>query len=96
LKVPRQTHEPDARAVSLYGQDKLDEESLAALHRRLRRRQEAIQQPLATLEAPLQVDFTVNRERLRAFPADMDHWMREGDVVRRKTLLREVYQEIRI
>ena len=42
------------------------------------------------------MDFTVNRERLRAFLADMDQWMREGDVVRRKTLLREVYQEIRI
>jgi hypothetical protein len=42
------------------------------------------------------VDFAVNRERLRAFLADMDQWMREGDVVRRKTLLREVYHEIRI
>ncbi len=84
------------RILDLYGQGKLDEESLAALNRRLRRRQEAIQEQLATLEAPLQVDFTVNRERLRAFLADMDQWMREGDVVRRKTLLREVYQEIRI
>jgi hypothetical protein len=36
------------------------------------------------------VDFTVNGERLRAFLADMNQWMREGDVVRRKTLLREV------
>jgi site-specific DNA recombinase len=84
------------RILDLYGQGKLDEESLSALNRRLRRRQEAIQQQLATLEAPLEVDFTVNRERLRAFLADMDQWMREGDVVRRKTLLREVYQEIRI
>jgi hypothetical protein len=41
------------------------------------------------------VDFTVNQERLRTFLAHMEHWMREGDVVRRKTLLREVYQEIR-
>ena len=53
------------RILDLYGQGKLDEESLAALNRRLRRRQEAIQQQLATLEAPLQVDFTVNRERLQ-------------------------------
>jgi hypothetical protein len=26
----------------------------------------------------------------------MDEWVHEGDVVRRKTLLREVYKEIRI
>jgi hypothetical protein len=31
-----------------------------------------------------------------ALLADMDQWMREGDVVRRKTLLREVYREIRL
>ena len=37
----------------------------------------------------------MNPERLRAFLADIDRWMRESDVVRRKTLLREVYQEIR-
>jgi hypothetical protein len=64
--------------------------------RRLRRRQDAIREQLATLEAPLEVDFTENQERLRTFLADMDRWMREGDVVRRKTLLREVYQELRI
>jgi hypothetical protein len=34
------------------------------------------------------MDFPVNRERPRAFLADMDQWMREGDVVRRRTLLR--------
>ena len=55
-----------------------------------------IREQLATLEAPLEVDFTVNQERLRTFLADMDRWMREGDVVRRKTLLREIYQELRI
>jgi Resolvase, N terminal domain/Recombinase/Recombinase zinc beta ribbon domain len=84
------------RILTLYGEGKLDEESLAQLNRRLRRRQGAIREQLATLEAPLEVDFTVKRERLRTFLADMDQWMREGDVVRRKTLLREVYQEIRI
>jgi hypothetical protein len=84
------------RILVLYGEGKLDEESLAALNRRLRRRQEAIREQLATLEAPLEVDFTVNQDRLRAFLADMDKWMREGDVVRRKTLLREFYNEIRI
>jgi hypothetical protein len=40
--------------------------------------------------------FRVNVDRLHAFVRDMETWMREGDVVRRKTLLREVYQEIRI
>jgi hypothetical protein len=33
----------------------------------------------------------LNVDRLRAFVRDMDGWMREGDVVRRKTLLRNVY-----
>jgi hypothetical protein len=84
------------RVLVLYGEGKLDEESLAALNRRLRRRQDAIREQLAMFEAPLEVDFRVNPERLRAFLADMNQWMREGDVVRRKTLLREVYQEIRI
>jgi site-specific DNA recombinase len=84
------------RVLDLYGQGKLDEASLEQLNRRLRRRQDAIREQLTTLEAPLEVDFTVNQARLRAFLADMERWMREGDVVRRKTLLREVYQEIRI
>jgi hypothetical protein len=53
---------------------------------------EAIREQLATLEAPPEVDFTVNQERLHAFLADMDKWIREEDVVRRKTLLRGVFQ----
>ena len=75
---------------------KLDETTLERVRRRLRRRQDAIREQLVTLEAPLEVDFTVNQERLRTFLGDMERWMREGDVVRRRTLLREVYQELRI
>jgi hypothetical protein len=84
------------RVLDLYSRGKLDETTLEQVSRRLRRRQDAIREQLATLEAPLEVDFTVNQERLRTFLTDMDRWMREGDVVRRKTLLREVYQELRI
>ena len=84
------------RVLDLYSRGKLDEETLEGLSRRLRRRQEALREQLDTLEGPLEVDFRVNRERLQAFLGDMERWMREGDVVRRKTLLREVYREIRL
>ena len=82
--------------LDLYNRGKLDEVTLEGLSRRQRRRQEALHGQLETLEGPLEVDFRVNRERLQAFLADMEQWMREGDVVRRKTLLREVYREIRL
>ena len=84
------------RVLDLYSRGKLDEVTLEGLSRRLRRRQEALREQLDTLEGPLEVDFRVNRERLQAFLGDMEQWMREGDVVRRKTLLREVYREIRL
>ena len=42
------------------------------------------------------MDFQVNTDRLRTFLNDLDAWMREGDVVKRKTLLRNAHQEIRL
>ena len=84
------------RVLDLYSGGKLDETTLEQVSRRLRRRQDAIRDQLVTLETPREVDFTVNQERLRTFLGDMERWMREGDVVRRRTLLREVYQALRI
>jgi len=84
------------RVLDLYSRGKLDEVTLEGLSRRLRRRQEALREQLDTLEGPLEVDFHVNRERLEAFLGDMERWIREGDIVRRKTLLRKVYREIRL
>ncbi len=71
------------RVLDLYSRGKLDETTLEQASRRLRRRQDAIREQLATLEAPLEVDFTVNQERLHAFLADIERWIREGDVVSR-------------
>ncbi len=82
--------------LDLYAKGSLDEETLAAVTARLRKRRAAIAGQLETLEGPVSVDFQVNPARLRAFVHDMDRWMRDGDVVRRKTLLQEVYQEIRL
>ncbi len=84
------------KAVELYTRGKFDEEELDSLTSRLRQRRDAVKAQLETLRAPLQVDFRGNVDRLRAFVADMETWMRDGDVVRRKTLLRNVYREITI
>jgi hypothetical protein len=84
------------KAVELYTKGKFNEEELDAVNARLRARHAAVKGQLDALEAPLQVDFRVNVERLRAFVRDMDAWMCEGDLVRRKTLLRNVYREMRL
>jgi len=80
----------------LYAKGQLGEDSLSALNARLRQRQAALQHDLQALERPIPVDFQVNVDRLRAFLNDMTHWMRDGEVVRRKTLLREVYRALRL
>src|SRR5262249_10147955 len=85
------------KVLDLYAKGRLDEETLTSLNARLRKRGAAIQDQLhARDESPLPVDFRVNADRLRVFLNDMDRWMHEGDGVRRKTLLRHVYQEIRL
>jgi len=84
------------KIVELYTKEIIDEAQLRAMNARLRQRRAAVRTQLETLTAPLEVDFRVNPDRVRAFLDQMDQWMREGDVLRRKTLLREVYQEIRL
>ncbi len=85
------------KALELYTKSILDEGQLAALTARLRQRRTAIHRQL---EAPgrrsLPVDFHVNADRLRAFLNDMETWMHDGDIVKRKMLLREVYHTIRL
>jgi hypothetical protein len=66
------------------------------LNDRLRQRRQAVKSQLDALQGPLRVDFRVNTDRLRTFRGEMGTWMRQGDPVRRKTLLRNVYQEIRL
>ena len=84
------------KALELYTKGRLDEDQLDAMNGRLRQRRCAVKDQLDALQGPLKIDFRVNTERLRAFLKQMDEWMREGDPVRRKTLLRNVYQEIRL
>ncbi len=81
--------------MELYTKEIIDEAQLRTMNTRLRQRRAAVQTQLDTV-SPLPVDFQVNPDRVRAFLDQMEQWMREGDVLRRKTLLREVYQEIRL
>ncbi len=83
------------KIVELYTKEIIDEAQLRTMNTRLRQRRAAVQTQLDTV-SPLPVDFQVNPDRVRAFLDQMEQWMREGDVLRRKTLLREVYQEIRL
>jgi len=84
------------KALELYTKGVLDEGQLTAVNTRLRQRRTAVQRQSDALSGPLHVDFRVNADRLRAFLNEMETWMREGDVVKRKTLLREVYHAIRL
>src|SRR3546814_1106995 len=59
------------KAVELYTKGKFDEDQLDALNSRLRQQRGAIKAQLDALHAPLQVDFRVDVERLRAFVTDM-------------------------
>jgi hypothetical protein len=49
------------KAVELDTRGKFDEEGLDALNTSLRKRRDTIKAQLDTLEAPLQIDFRVNR-----------------------------------
>ncbi len=85
------------KALELYSKNILDEGQLAALNTRLRQRRSALQRQLDAPSPPsLPLNFHVSADRLRAFLNAMETWMRDGDIVKRKMLLREVYHTIQL